>query len=60
MVRYAARIIGFFLFGLLLYASGPGFRSQAQLDELLTLAQKGLREISSLQAAFLAKRLLAK
>jgi ribonuclease PH len=34
--------------------------SQAQLDELLTLAQKGLREISSLQAAFLAKRLLAK
>ena len=34
--------------------------SQAQLDELLALAQKGLREISSLQAAFLAKRLLAK
>jgi pyocin large subunit-like protein len=33
VVRYAARIIGFFLFGLLLYASGPGFRSQAQLDE---------------------------
>jgi ribonuclease PH len=34
--------------------------SQAQLDELLGLAQKGLREISSLQTAFLAKRLLAK
>jgi ribonuclease PH len=33
--------------------------SQAQLDELLALAQKGLKEISSLQAAFLAKRLLA-
>jgi pyocin large subunit-like protein len=28
-----ARIVGLFLFGLLLYASGPGFRSQAQLDE---------------------------
>jgi ribonuclease PH len=34
--------------------------SQAQLDELLGLAQKGLREISAIQAAFLAKRLLAK
>jgi pyocin large subunit-like protein len=33
VVRHAARIIGFFLFGLLLYASGPGFRSQAQLEE---------------------------
>jgi pyocin large subunit-like protein len=32
-VRHVARIAGFFLFGLLLYASGPGFRSQAQLDE---------------------------
>jgi pyocin large subunit-like protein len=32
-VRHASRIIGCFLFGLLLYASGPGFRSQAQLDE---------------------------
>jgi len=34
--------------------------SQEQLDSLLTLAQKGLREISSLQAAFLARQLLAK
>ena len=34
--------------------------TQAQLDELLALAQKGLREISSMQAAFLARRLLAK
>jgi ribonuclease PH len=34
--------------------------TQAQLDELLALAQKGLKEISSLQAAFLARRLLAK
>jgi len=34
--------------------------SQAQLDELLALAQGGLREISALQAAFLARRLLAK
>jgi ribonuclease PH len=34
--------------------------SQAQLDELLTLAQKGLRELSALQAAFLARQLLAK
>jgi pyocin large subunit-like protein len=28
-----ARIVGLLLFGLLLYASGPGFRSQEQLDE---------------------------
>jgi ribonuclease PH len=34
--------------------------TQAQLDELLALAQKGLKEISSLQAAFLARRLLAR
>jgi ribonuclease PH len=34
--------------------------SQAQLDELLTLAQKGLKELSALQAAFLARQLLAK
>jgi ribonuclease PH len=34
--------------------------SQGQLDELLGLAQKGLREISAFQAAFLARRLLAK
>jgi ribonuclease PH len=34
--------------------------TQAQLDELLALAQKGLREISSMQVAFLAGRLLAK
>ncbi len=33
--------------------------SQAQLDELLALAQKGLKELSAMQAAFLAKRLLA-
>ncbi|HEY5227751.1 MAG TPA: ribonuclease PH [Opitutaceae bacterium] len=34
--------------------------SHDQLNELLALAQKGLREISSLQAAFLARQLLAK
>jgi ribonuclease PH len=34
--------------------------SHAQLDELLTLAQKGLKELSTLQAAFLARQLLAK
>jgi ribonuclease PH len=34
--------------------------TQAQLDELLALAQRGLKEISSLQAAFLARRLLAR
>jgi ribonuclease PH len=34
--------------------------SHAQLDELLTLAQKGLKELSALQAAFLARQLLAK
>jgi ribonuclease PH len=34
--------------------------SHAQLDELLALAQKGLKEISALQAAFLARQLLAK
>ena len=34
--------------------------SQGQLDEILGLAQKGLRELSAIQAAFLAKRLLAK
>jgi pyocin large subunit-like protein len=28
-----ARIVCLFLFGLLLYASGPGFRSQERLDE---------------------------
>jgi pyocin large subunit-like protein len=31
--RRVARIVGFLLFGLLLYASGPGFRSRAQFDE---------------------------
>jgi ribonuclease PH len=31
-----------------------------QLDELLALAQKGLKELSALQAAFLARQLLAK
>jgi ribonuclease PH len=34
--------------------------SQAQLDELLALAQKGLKELSAHQAAFLARQLLAK
>jgi ribonuclease PH len=34
--------------------------SHAQLDELLALAQKGLKEISALQGAFLARQLLAK
>ncbi len=34
--------------------------SHAQLDELLALAQKGLKELSALQAAFLAGQLLAK
>jgi ribonuclease PH len=34
--------------------------SQAQLDELLALAQRGLKELSALQAAFLARQLLAK
>ena len=33
--------------------------SQAQLDQLLALAQKGLKEISGLQAGFLARKLLA-
>ena len=33
--------------------------SHEQLQELLALAGKGLRELSALQAAFLAKRLLA-
>lgn len=33
MPRPAARFIGFLLFGLLLLASGPGFRSQALLHE---------------------------
>jgi ribonuclease PH len=34
--------------------------THAQLDELLALAQKGLKELSALQAAFLARQLLAK
>jgi ribonuclease PH len=34
--------------------------SHAQLDALLALAQKGLKELSGLQAAFLAAQLLAK
>ena len=34
--------------------------SHEQLNDLLTLAQKGLRELSALQAAFLARTLLAK
>lgn len=33
--------------------------SHEQLNELLALAQKGLKELSALQAAFLARRLLA-
>jgi ribonuclease PH len=33
--------------------------SHAQLDELLALAQKGLKELSAFQAAFLARQLLA-
>ena len=34
--------------------------SHEQLNELLAMAQKGLKELSALQAAFLAKQLLAK
>jgi ribonuclease PH len=34
--------------------------SHEQLNELLAMAQKGLRELSALQAAFLARQLLAK
>jgi len=34
--------------------------SHEQLNELLSMAQKGLRELSALQAAFLARQLLAK
>lgn len=33
MTRRVARIIGFLLFGFLLYASGPGFRTPALLEE---------------------------
>ena len=33
--------------------------SQEQLGNLIALAQKGLRELSALQAAFLARQLLA-
>jgi pyocin large subunit-like protein len=33
VTRRVARIAGLLLFGLLLYASGPGFRSQEKLDE---------------------------
>jgi pyocin large subunit-like protein len=33
VVKYAASLIGLLLFALLLLASGPGFRSQARLDE---------------------------
>jgi pyocin large subunit-like protein len=33
VVRHAARVIGLFLPAFLLYASGPGFRSQEKLDE---------------------------
>jgi pyocin large subunit-like protein len=33
VTRRVARIVGLFLFGLLLYASGPGFRSREKLDE---------------------------
>jgi pyocin large subunit-like protein len=33
VTRRVARIVGLLLFGLLLHASGPGFRSQAQFDE---------------------------
>jgi ribonuclease PH len=33
--------------------------THVQLDELLALAQKGLKELSALQAAFLARQLLA-
>jgi ribonuclease PH len=33
--------------------------SQAQLDSLLGLAQKGLKEVSSLQTMFLTRKLLA-
>ena len=32
--------------------------SQAQLDGILGLAQKGLKELSAMQAAFLTKQLL--
>jgi ribonuclease PH len=34
--------------------------SHEQLNELLALAQKGIKEVASLQAAFLARQLLAK
>jgi ribonuclease PH len=34
--------------------------TQEQLTSLLALAQKGLKEISSLQAAFLTRQLLAR
>jgi len=34
--------------------------SHEQLNELLAMAQKGLKELSALQAAFLARQLLAK
>ncbi|HZZ20552.1 MAG TPA: ribonuclease PH, partial [Opitutaceae bacterium] len=34
--------------------------SHDQLNELLAMAQKGLRDLSALQAAFLARQLLAK
>jgi pyocin large subunit-like protein len=33
VTRIAAKFAGFLLLALLLYASGPGFRSRAQLDE---------------------------
>jgi len=33
VTRHASRLVSLLLFGLLLFASGPGFRSREQLDE---------------------------
>lgn len=57
MTRRVARIVGLLLFGLLLYASGPGFRSQAQLDEHFVKHGAEFGAISKAQYLRLAQEL---
>jgi pyocin large subunit-like protein len=51
------RVVGLLLFGLLLFASGPGFRSPAQLDEHYAKHGREFGAISKAEYLHLAQQL---
>lgn len=57
VTRRAARLLAYLLFAVLLYASGPGFRTRAQLDEHFAKHGSEFGAISKVEYLHLAQAL---